>query len=198
MENLPLNGEFKAEITLEGGTGRTTVQSPANIRAENGVITAEIVWSSPNYDLMIVGDKEYKPLSNENGQSVFMVEIPSLDTPLDIKAETVAMSAPHIIEYTITVSCEELRSESASTSESGESSESKSLTEEDMWSIVQSMMSDENSGSGSEQVFYSATVGDSDNKSGGGIPPLAVVGISAALGAAVAYVAVTLGKKKKK
>lgn len=195
MENLPISGEFKAEITLEGGTGRTTVQSPADISVENGVITAEIVWSSPNYDLMIVGDKEYKPISNENGQSVFIVEIPSLDTPLDIKAETVAMSAPHIIEYTITVSCEELRSESASTSES---SGSKSLTEEEAWSIVQSMMSDEISGSGSEQVFYSATVGDSDNKSGGGIPPLAVVGISAALGAAVAYVAVTLGKKKKK
>ena len=195
MENLPISGEFKAEITLEGGTGRTTVQSPADISVENGVITAEIVWSSPNYDLMIVGDKEYKPISNENGQSVFIVEIPSLDTPLDIKAETVAMSAPHIIEYTITVSCEELRSESASTSES---SGSKSLTEEEAWSIVQSMMSDEISGSGSEQVFYSATVGDSETKSGGGIPPLAVVGISAALGAAVAYVAVTLGKKKKK
>lgn len=195
MENLPLNGEFKAEITLEGGTGRTTIQSPANIRAENGVITAEIVWNSPNYDLMIVGDKEYKPLSNENGQSVFAVEIPSLDTPLDIKAETVAMSAPHIIEYTITVSCEELRSESAPGS-----SGSNSLSEDDMWSVVQSMMSEETLGSGSGQVIYSGTVAGQDTGSGGGggIPPLAVVGISAALGAAVAYAAVTLGKKNKK
>ena len=196
MENLLISGEFKAEITLEGGTGRTTIQSPADISVENGVITAEIVWSSPNYDLMIVGDKEYKPVSNENGQSVFMVEIPSLDTPLDIKAETVAMSAPHMIEYTITVSGKEILTNSSNSSDLSGSSESRSLTEDEMWSIVQSMMSEETSGSG--QVFYSATAASPENKSSGSIPPLAVVGISAALGAAVAYVAVTLGKNKKK
>lgn len=190
MENLFPEGDFQTEIMLEGGTGRTTIQSPARVRIENDVITAEIVWSSPNYDLMIVGDKEYTPLSNENGQSVFMVEIPSLDVPLEIKAETVAMSAPHLIDYTITVSGREiLNSESESIS-----SESRSLTSEELSSMLDSIMSHEPV-SGGPQAVYSATV---VGNNGGGIPPLAVVGISAALGAAVAYVAVTIGKKKKK
>ena len=193
MENILHDGDFTAEITLGGGTGRTTIQSPANVRVENGVITAEIVWSSPNYDLMIADGKEYKPISNDNGQSVFMVEISSLDTPLEIKAETVAMSAPHLIDYTITVSGSEiLQSESTSTSTS--TSESSSMTSEDLSSMLDSLMSASNSGSG--QVIYSAVAAPDNNS--GGIPPLAVVGISAALGAAIAFVAVNIGKNKKK
>ena len=106
--NILPDGEFKAEITITGGTGRTTVKSPANVSIEDGVITAEIIWSSPNYDLMIVGDKEYKPVLTDENSSVFMIIVPYLDTPLNIKAETVAMSTPHLIDYTITVSGAEI------------------------------------------------------------------------------------------
>lgn len=193
MEELYPNGDFKAEITLEGGTGRTTVQSPANVHIEDGVITAEIVWNSQNYDLMIVDGEEYKPISNEDGQSVFRVVIPSLDKPLDIKAETVAMSAPHLIEYTITVSGKEiLKREGDSESES--SIDIASMTSEELQSFIDSVMANATPGS---EVIFSATVG-SPASGGSHIPPLAVVGISAALGAAVAFVAVSLGKNKKK
>lgn len=124
MENSLPNGDFKAEITLSGGTGRTTIQSPADIHIENGTITAELIWSSPNYDFMEVGGVGYTPTSND-GSSVFSVVIPALDTELPIKAETVAMSAPHMIEYTLLVSCEELRQ----TELPEESSEISSYTE---------------------------------------------------------------------
>lgn len=185
--NLLIDGEYKSEITLEGGTGRTTIQSPANVYIENGVVTAEIIWSSPNYDLMIIGDKEYKSISND-GHSLFLVEIPSLDTPLEIKAETVAMSTPHLIDYTITVSgAEILKSES--------SSESLPLTSEDLASMLDSILALDPV-SGSDQLVYSATAVSPETS--GGVPAIVMIGVGAALGAAVAFVAVTLGKNKKK
>lgn len=201
--NLLSDGDFKAELVLSGGTGWTTVQSPADVHIENGVITAKIVWSSPYYDLMIVDGKEYKPISND-GNSVFEVEIPALDSPLDIKAETVAMSTPHIIEYKLTVSGSEiLKNKDTSSSVSSDSAlssdssslESSSYTDEELSSMLESVMSQ--SGDGSVVASVSLTVVAPD-KGSGGVPPLAVVGISAALGAAVAFVAVTVGKKKKK
>lgn len=194
MENQSANqlrdGEYKAEIILSGGTGRTTIQSPANVYIENGVITAEIIWSSSSYDLMIVDGKEYKPISND-GKSVFLVEIPSADTPLDIKAETVAMSAPHIIDYTITVSGSEFK-----TNTSSDTSENSSLTSEELQSMLESMVATPASGTGSVVAGISFAV--ESPKSNGGLPTLAVIGISAALGAALAYAAVTIGKKNKK
>lgn len=191
-----IDGEYKAEITLGGGTGRTTVQSPANVYIENGVITAEIIWSSPNYDLMIVGDKEYKSISND-GHSVFIIEIPSLDTPLEIKAETVAMSTPHLIDYTITVSGSEiLRTEDPSENTSDNSSEVSS--EYSSESLIESSGGQSESLSVSGEITAGISFVVESPKTSGGLPAIAVFGISAALGAAVAFVAVTVGKKKKK
>lgn len=211
MTNLP-DGDFKAEITLSGGTGRTTVQSPANVHIENSVITAEIVWSSPNYDLMIVSGKQYTPTSMEGG-SRFTVEIPSLDTPLDIQAETIAMSTPHMIDYTITVSSKEIltgdNGESSvegqssldnTSAESGESSVGEQSSAEDssadLSRLIESLNSLANaSGTGSAVTVFSTTV-ESPNKTSD-FPPIAIVAISAVLGAVVAFTAITIGKKKK-
>lgn len=198
MENRAalIDGEYKAEITLGGGTGRTTIQSPANVYIENGVITAEIIWSSTKYDLMIIGDKEYKSISND-GHSLFLVELPSLDVPIEIRAETVAMSTPHLIDYTITVSgAEILRTEDPSENTSEVSSEysSESLSEEELQSRIESMMNESVSG---ETITVLSFVVEEPKTSGGGLPAIGVFAISAALGAAVAFVAVTVGKKKK-
>lgn len=204
INTLP-DGDFKAELTLAGGTGRTTVQSPADVHIENGVITAKIVWSSPYYDLMIVDGKEYKPISND-GNSVFEVEIPALDSPLSVQAETVAMSTPHLIDYTITVSGSEILKnqstsssgssdlETSSNSEGSSSLERSSLTEEDLSAAVDSFLSQSTSGSVVASVSLAVVAPE---KASGGIPAIAVIGISAALGAAIAFVAVTVGKKKK-
>lgn len=43
-----------AAVVLEGGSGRATVDSPAALTVAEGKMTATIVWSSPNYDYMIV------------------------------------------------------------------------------------------------------------------------------------------------
>ena len=63
-------------------------------------MTARIVWSSPNYDLMVVDGTEYLPV-NKEGNSVFEIPVSALDEELAVSAETVAMSKPHMIDYTL-------------------------------------------------------------------------------------------------
>ena len=101
MKEVPADGSYTCEVTLEGGSGRATVESPAALTVENGKMTATIVWSSPNYDYMIVDGEKYLP-TNTSGNSTFAIPVAALDTPLAVTADTVAMSTPHEIEYTLT------------------------------------------------------------------------------------------------
>ena len=97
----PADGTYTCEVTLEGGSGRATVESPAALTVADGKMTATIVWSSPNYDYMIVDGEKYLP-TNTEGNSTFEIPVSALDTALDVTADTVAMSTPHEIEYTLT------------------------------------------------------------------------------------------------
>ena len=97
----PADGSYTCEVTLEGGSGRATVESPAALTVADGRMTATIVWSSPNYDYMLVDGEKYLP-TNTEGNSTFEIPVAALDTALDVTADTVAMSTPHEIEYTLT------------------------------------------------------------------------------------------------
>ena len=94
------DGEHTIEVALEGGTGRASVESPAVIRKNGDEITAVITWSSPYYDYMIVDGQRYEPVNTE-GNSVFEIPVASFDSPLEVIADTTAMSEPHEIEYTL-------------------------------------------------------------------------------------------------
>ena len=97
----PADGEYNVNVVLEGGSGRATVDSPAALTVADGKMTATIVWSSPNYDYMIVDGEKYLP-TNTEGNSTFTIPVAALGTPLSVTADTVAMSTPHEIEYTLT------------------------------------------------------------------------------------------------
>lgn len=97
----PADGTYTCDVTLEGGSGRATVESPAALTVADGKMTATIVWSSPNYDYMLVDGEKYLP-TNTEGNSTFEIPVAALDTALDVTADTVAMSTPHEIEYTLT------------------------------------------------------------------------------------------------
>lgn len=97
----PADGTYTCDVTLEGGSGRAAVDSPAALTVADGKMTATIVWSSPNYDYMIVDGEKYLP-TNTEGNSTFEIPVSALDTALDVTADTVAMSTPHEIEYTLT------------------------------------------------------------------------------------------------
>ena len=100
---VPADGSYTVEAVLQGGSGKASVQSPARLTVENGAMTATVIWSSKNYDRMIVNGQEYTP-TYENGLSCFTIPVSALGTPLPVQAETTAMSQPHMIDYTLTFS----------------------------------------------------------------------------------------------
>ncbi len=97
----PADGSYTCAVTLEGGSGRATVESPAALTVADGTMTATIVWSSPNYDYMLIDGEKYQP-TNTEGNSTFEIPVTALDTALAVTADTVAMSTPHEIDYTLT------------------------------------------------------------------------------------------------
>ncbi len=65
------DGEYTASVSLEGGSGRAGIDSPCRVTVKKGKATADIIWSSPNYDHMIVDGKTYYPVNTE-GNSEFL------------------------------------------------------------------------------------------------------------------------------
>lgn len=95
-------GTYKVDIKFEGGSGRASIQSPVTLTvAADGKMTATVEWSSPNYDYMIVDGEKLFP-DNADGNSVFEIPVAGFDTPITVIGDTVAMSKPHEIEYTLT------------------------------------------------------------------------------------------------
>lgn len=95
------DGSYTIELTMEGGSGRANIQSPTQITVADGAATAILEWSSSNYDYMLVNSEKYLPVNTE-GNSVFEVPVEALDAPLTMIGDTVAMSTPHEVEYTVT------------------------------------------------------------------------------------------------
>ena len=94
------DGDYTMEVTLTGGSGRATIDSPAAIKVESDKATATIVWSSPNYDYMLIDGEKYEPV-NSDGNSTFEIPVSVFDAEMEVTADTVAMSEPHEIDYTL-------------------------------------------------------------------------------------------------
>lgn len=92
------DGDYEAAVTLSGGSGRASVDSPALLSIRDGSCEAVIVWSSSNYDYMKVDGEKYLPLDSE-GNSRFRIPVAHFDRPITVIADTVAMSEPHEITY---------------------------------------------------------------------------------------------------
>ena len=95
------DGTYTIAVTLEGGSGKASIQSPCTLTVADGKMTATIVWSSSHYDYMLVDGERCDVLSTENG-SMFEIPVAALDTPLAVVGDTTAMSTPHEIDYTLT------------------------------------------------------------------------------------------------
>lgn len=101
-ESLGLSdGSYTVEVSLAGGSGKATVESPAKLTVKEKKTVATIVWSSPNYDYMKVEDEKILPISDSGENSVFEIPVTAFDRKMAVAADTTAMSTPHEIDYTL-------------------------------------------------------------------------------------------------
>lgn len=95
------DGNYTIEVSLTGGSGRAHILSPASLAVQDGAMTVTLIWSSRNYDYMIVDGVKYEPVTvTYEGGSTFCIPVKSLED-LPIIGDTVAMSTPHEVEYVL-------------------------------------------------------------------------------------------------
>ncbi len=110
---VPADGSYRISATLTGGTGKAKISSPVQLLVKDGQMSAILIWSSANYDYMKVNGVRYDAVYKD-GHSVFTVPVASLGEPFPVVADTVAMSVPHEIEYTIAFDVATLTADTAS------------------------------------------------------------------------------------
>jgi len=100
-ESLGLkDGIWSVEAALSGGSGKASIESPAKLTVEDGKMTLEVIFSSKNYDYMLVDGVKYETVNTE-GNSTFLIPVTGFDYQMPVTADTIAMSRPHEIDYTI-------------------------------------------------------------------------------------------------
>ena len=103
VENIVEDGNYSCQVSLEGGSGKATVSSPAEVVVEDGQIEVTLVWSSSHYDYMLVDGVKYDNTASEGENSVFTIPVPAFDEAYTVIGDTTAMSTPHEIEYNLIV-----------------------------------------------------------------------------------------------
>lgn len=144
---LGSDGTYQVDVSLSGGSGKASVASPAVLTVSGGKMTAQIQFSSPYFDYVIVGKQKYTPL-NRTGNAEFAIPVTQLDADLPIVADTVAMSKPHEIAYTIRFDSSSLKQE---TSENAQTA-GPSQTADDTGAAGTSLAADDTGAAGTSQV----------------------------------------------
>ncbi|MDE6671272.1 MAG: hypothetical protein K2K16_03660 [Ruminococcus sp.] len=101
IESLGIaDGEYTVEVTLEGGSGKSGIYPHTKMTVKDGQATARIIWTSSNYDYMVIDNEQYLP-SEDTENSTFDIPVSKFDMKIPVLADTTAMSTPHEIEYTL-------------------------------------------------------------------------------------------------
>lgn len=96
------DGAYCVDVTMTGGSGKASVTSPAAMDIKDGQAYAELIWSSGNYDYMLVEGTRYDNLAEEGMNSRFYIPVTDWDTPMEVVADTTAMGKPIEIHYALT------------------------------------------------------------------------------------------------
>lgn len=94
------DGKYSVNAALKGGSGKAGIESPARLTVKDGKMHVRLVWSSGNFDYMVVDGEKYQNES-AGGNSAFTIPVPGLKRKIPVTADTTAMSIPHEIEYTL-------------------------------------------------------------------------------------------------
>ncbi len=96
------DGEYSIDVDMTGGSGRANVSSPTLLIVKDGKAYAKLLWSSPNYDYMVVGGETYLNETKDGGNSTFTIPIVDMDKAIPVIADTTSMGDPIAIEYSLT------------------------------------------------------------------------------------------------
>lgn len=99
-ETTVVDGTYTIDLTFAGGSGKAEILSPATITVTGETVIATVQWNSSNYDYMLVNGEKYLPVNTE-GDSVFEIPVFVFDEEMEVIGDTVAMSKPREIEYTL-------------------------------------------------------------------------------------------------
>lgn len=102
MEINKPDGEYSIEVNMTGGSGRASISSPTLFIVKDGHAYARLIWSSANYDYMIVGGEKYLNETTDGGNSTFTIPVSKMDRVIPVLADTTAMGDPIEIEYSVT------------------------------------------------------------------------------------------------
>ena len=133
-----------ATVTLEGGSGKASVESPCPVLERSGELLALITWSSSHYDFMIVDGEKILPVNTE-GNSQFEIPLKSsaesagtsrteslpADCEMQVQADTTAMSTPHLVDYTLSFRFFKTKEEAESAGEPQQEEDSTGATQEE-------------------------------------------------------------------
>lgn len=97
------DGEYAIDVSLEGGSGKASVETPTLLMVEDGAAYVQLVWSSSYYDYMMVNETRYENLAEKDMNATFKIPIYAVDEPMQVIADTTAMGEPHEISYELTL-----------------------------------------------------------------------------------------------
>ncbi|SEG10993.1 hypothetical protein SAMN04487934_1087 [Eubacterium ruminantium] len=92
------DGKYEVEFGFDGGSGKVSLENPAEMEVKDGQVSVTLKWLSTNYDYMIVDDIKYDAVVDEQ-YSVFTIPVAAFDKRIAVIADTTAMSKPHEIAY---------------------------------------------------------------------------------------------------
>ena len=101
LSEIP-DGSYWIRVSMTGGSGRASISSPTGFYVKDGQATADIHWSSANYDYMKLDGVRYDAFTDAAGHSAMTIPVSGLDTTIPVLADTTAMSKPYEIEYQLT------------------------------------------------------------------------------------------------
>lgn len=107
------DGEYSIGVNLTGGSGKASVLSPSLLIIEDARAYVRLVWSSSNYDYMIVDGIKYVNEAEEGADSMFTVPVLAMDRAYSVIGDTTAMGTPHEITYELTLYSDTIDSKSA-------------------------------------------------------------------------------------
>lgn len=96
------DGEYAIEVELVGGSGKAGVNSPTLMTVKDAQAYATLIWSSSNYDYMLVNGEKYLNEAEEEANSRFTIPILAMDKPMEVVGDTLAMGTPHEVTYQLT------------------------------------------------------------------------------------------------